>query len=195
MEGLWDFLTESIIIVGPAIVAAVGALRTAASQTNARIREFEEKHRFEARSHLFNYYRAHLDQKHQSSEKVGENLGKLIGIFAGDSVIPDEDLEVFFNLGTNLAKEAPIELAIGLQQLSEINLEKSLTYEALKNCENIANWDASVNDKKTLIERLIALQQLYRRITAAELVRARHEIEQVLTTYADVKKDTTQKAI
>ena len=184
MDGFSEVLIDAIKILGPATIAAIVALKSARLQTEARIREFEEKHRFGARSQLFEFYRVRLDQTSEKSAQVAKSLGRILGLI-GAAGSPSEDLDVFFKLATSMSRQAPTELSIALTQMSDAGLENTETYKALRECESLADWNTPVDDKEVILDRLLSLQELYSRVAAASLACIQHEVQAVLAPYLD----------
>ena len=73
---------EAIKILGPAVVAAFTGYWAARLQFVSRLKELERSHEFNARQHLFDYYKNRQAKLEEGHKALSEGLGRVLGVSA-----------------------------------------------------------------------------------------------------------------
>lgn len=89
-----ESITDIFKILGPAIIASWATYKAASVQINIKLKELDKVHSFNAREHLFNYYRERQDKLSKSYEEMQKSLGFFLGKAAAAGMSSEDILHV-----------------------------------------------------------------------------------------------------
>ena len=115
IELIKSIATDSIKILGPAIIAAFATYKATMGHLKIKLKELDKKHEFGVREQLFNYYKDRLTSLSKSYEILNDSLGKMIGMATGIVDTGIDSVDKQFN-----------ELFLTMFELAEMESRKTL---------------------------------------------------------------------
>jgi len=131
----WAVLSDAIKILGPAAIAAFVGYKAAIVQMNSKLKELENNHEFEARKHLFNYYKEQKHRLEKDSQRVIGEIGELSGFLAGSTAEREEEngamLQRIADVVRNESRRLLQEVIIAKKELEKNTLNGTAEYNKL----------------------------------------------------------------
>jgi hypothetical protein len=140
--------TDSIKILGPAIITALVAYKVAQRQLEIKLKELEKTHEFVAREHLFMYYKERQNKLAEGHEALADFLGQILGtattIGAADKDIAEDMIPPVAELIVAYSNMTPAEIRITSRDMERSGLKDTEDYNRLiAYLEPIRNLDKS----------------------------------------------------
>ncbi|WP_281784331.1 hypothetical protein [Sinimarinibacterium flocculans] len=136
---------ELITTIGPAVVSAAVAYFVASSQFRSKLKEIRETNEFQARQHLFEYYKRRQKKLSRDYQELSGGISTILGI--ATATADSENSEALKQMARSytgflkmLAGIMPKEVSSTLQEMKDRQLTQTSEYLALAEYQEHDGW-------------------------------------------------------
>jgi len=183
INAISDVSQEAIKILGPAFITAYFAYRIGKTQIEVKLKEAEEKHKFGAREHLFNYYKERLSKLMDSYAKLSESLGQILGFTAVGTVNVQFDITMA-KLANFYLRVLPHDIKLTMRDLEKNNLKDTEEYNALSEYLKKVSSVSLANDIESLRDNTLFLLEIIGYLSQSNHILLEQQAHSALQPYA-----------
>jgi hypothetical protein len=134
---------EAIKVLGPAIVAGLTGYGAARLQYVGKLNELEKSNEFDARQHLFDYYKSKQVKLEEAYKELSNGLGQALGYTAGaeilDSIGLSKTVSVYAGMVDVHLGIVPFDIDLTLRDMKAKKLDLTEEYRKLSEYREITS--------------------------------------------------------
>ncbi len=193
IELIKTIATDSIKILGPAIIAVYATYKATMGQLKIKLKELDKKHEFGVREQLFNYYKDRLASLAKSYEILNDSLGKMIGMATGivDTGIESVDKQfnelflTMFEFAEMESRKTLLEIETTAMYMEQEGLKDSKDYNKLKSyIEPLQNLEKE-KTLQVLRRNTIIILEAFHALQRCHQILIGKQMEQVFKKYIE----------
>lgn len=181
-----DIFTDAIKILGPATITAIVGYKIGKSQLEIKIKEIQEKHRFAAREHLFNYYKERQESLRENIKQLNESFGFILGFMAGGTIDVQYDITMS-KVANFYLKVAPQEIKLTIRDFEKNELKDLEEYDILKQHLEKLKTLSLAEDIESLRDNILVLLEIYNHLNRCSQILLEKEASAALEPYINEK--------
>jgi len=181
---------EIIKVLGPAIVAAFAVYRAARLQYVGKLNELEKSHEFNARQHLFDYYRSRQVKLEEGHKELSNGLGQVIGYSAGAELCKETvDLSKIVSAYTGMVDVhlgiIPFDIDLTLRDMKAKALDPTEEYRKLSEYREISSKLKPISGKglEIIQANVSVLLEIYSFLQMCNQLILERQIEGIFAKY------------